>query len=301
MNKEKLSKALGDISTEFIEEAEDYRRAKPRRTWAKVLLPLAACLAIAAVVVMPELMGLDKSSPMGSSTEVEAGANDTASPPQDTPSMSDAAAPEDASPEESYGNGETKGEDSMETESGDLPEAQEPSDEDLVLVKDYIPTIYIELRYAAENNFTGQVIYDFEEPQLRYGTVKKLVKVQEELLEKGFSLKIWDGYRPVEAQFKLWEVCPDGNFVADPTKGFSSHSRGNTLDVTLVLADGTEIQMPTDFDDFSAKADRDYSDVEGEALENVELLEDAMERHGFKGYKKEWWHFSDEVSYPVVE
>lgn len=78
------------------------------------------------------------------------------------------------------------------------------------------------------------------------------------LAERDLALKIWDAYRPVSAQFRLWEVCPDPQYVADPTKDYSGHSRGNTVDVTLVSADGSPVPMPTDFDDFTAMADRDY-------------------------------------------
>lgn len=177
----------------------------------------------------------------------------------------------------------------------------EPADEDLVEVLDYIPTILAELKYATEDNFTGQVIYGFTAPRLRYGTVKKLAQVQAALLEQGYSLKIWDAYRPVSAQFTLWEVCPDPVYVANPHKGCSSHSRGNTVDVTLVLSDGTEIEMPTGFDDFSPLADRDYSDVPENARSNVLLLERAMEAGGFEGYAGEWWHFTDQDAYPVAE
>jgi len=176
----------------------------------------------------------------------------------------------------------------------------EPNDDELVKIADYIPTIYVELKYAAEDNFTGQVIYDFNEASLRYGTVRKLAEAQAELLELGYSLKIWDAYRPVSAQFKLWEVCPDPAYVANPNTGYSGHSKGNTIDVTLVKADGTEIEMPSGFDDFSALADRDYSDASDAAAENARLLEDTMSAHGFKGYWSEWWHFTDSQDYPVV-
>ena len=177
----------------------------------------------------------------------------------------------------------------------------EPSDEELVLIKDYIPDIFVDLKYSTEDNFTGKVIYDFSEPSLRCGTVKKLIEVQNELKEKGFSLKIWDAFRPVEAQFKLWEACPDPVFVTDPTKGYSNHSRGNTVDVTLVTLEGKEIEMPSGFDDFSGLADRDYSDVSETARQNALLLEETMASHGFSFYSGEWWHFTDQIQYPVVE
>ena len=125
--------------------------------------------------------------------------------------------------------------------------------------------------------------------------------VQAQLAQQGYSLKIWDAYRPVSAQFKLWNICPNPVYVSDPNKGFSKHSRGNTIDVTLVKADGSEIEMPSGFDDFTALADRDYSDVSKTARVNVRLLEDTMTAGGFKGYSGEWWHYSDSTDYPVIK
>ncbi len=173
------------------------------------------------------------------------------------------------------------------------------SDETFVRVLDYIPAASQELRYATEHNFTGQVIYDFEDAYLRWGTVKKLRLVCADLAELGLYIKIWDGFRPVSAQFVLWEVCPNPTYVANPNTGHSSHSRGNTIDLTLVDGNGQELEMPTGFDDFSAKADRNYSDCTETAANNAQILELLMEKHGFTGYAGEWWHFSDTVSYPV--
>ena len=186
--------------------------------------------------------------------------------------------------------------------SGGVPEevpAPEPADSDFVKVTDYIPTIQVELAYAGTDNFTGQAIYDFTEAYLRYGTAKKLAAVQEALKAQGLGLLIWDAFRPTAAQFKLWEVCPDPTYVANPETGFSSHSRGNTVDVTLVSLDGTAVEMPTGFDDFSPLADRDYSDVDALPAANAALLEDAMTQAGFTPYQGEWWHFSDSDVYEV--
>ena len=177
----------------------------------------------------------------------------------------------------------------------------EPRDEDFVKVVMYIPDVIVDLRYSTENNFIKQKIYDFTDVWLRYGTVKKLMLVQEELKQHGCVLKIWDGFRPTSAQFKLWDVYPDPNFVANPNNGYSSHSRGNTVDVTLVHPDGREMIMPTGFDDFSKLADRDYSDCSKEAAENALLLEQLMIKHGFVPYSGEWWHFTDTQSYPVEQ
>lgn len=183
------------------------------------------------------------------------------------------------------------------------PEMEYPDPQDMVFVAvtDYIPDIQTELKYSGTDNFTGQVIYSFSTVYLRYGTVEKLAAVQNDLRQLGLGLKIWDGFRPVAAQHKLWEVCPDSRYVANPKTGFSSHSRGNTVDVTLVDAEGKELVMPTGFDDFSAKADRDYGDCSKEAADNALLLETLMEKHGFAGYKAEWWHYSDTDTYPVEE
>lgn len=177
--------------------------------------------------------------------------------------------------------------------------AQEPADSDFVRVLDYLPDMVVDLKYAGTDNFTGTVIYGSDEAWLRYGTVRKLISVQAELAEHGYYLKLWDGFRPPSAQFKLWEICPDPTYVSDPRNGFSNHSRGNTVDVTLVDVRGNELELPTGFDDFSKKADRDYGDCTPVAAENARLLEQAMEKYGFKGYSGEWWHYTDTNSYEV--
>ncbi len=173
-------------------------------------------------------------------------------------------------------------------------------DDALVRIRDFLPNVSIRLAYATENNFTGQIIYDFTEGYLRYGTLKKLEAAAAELEERGLYLLIWDALRPVSAQEVLWQVCPDPTYVANPSTGASSHSRGNTLDLTLTDGEGNLLEMPTGFDDFSPLADRDYSDCTPEAREHAQLLQDTMERHGFTGYFGEWWHFSDTQSYDVA-
>ena len=174
---------------------------------------------------------------------------------------------------------------------------REPSD--FVKVRDYIPDIVVELKYATSSNFTGQVVYDFTEVYLRYSTVLKLMDVQSELREQGYKLKIWDAFRPLKAQEKLWNAKPDPNYVSNPWNGTNSHSRGNTVDVTLVNAEGKEVEMPTGFDDFTTFADRDYSDCTDSAAKNATLLQEIMEKHGFKGLQTEWWHFTEENDYEI--
>lgn len=180
-------------------------------------------------------------------------------------------------------------------------QAPTPEPGDMVRVVDIIPDIRLDIRYAAAENFTGEVIYESAEAYLRRGTAEKLAKAQEELEELGYSLTVWDAWRPVAAQFALWRVCPDARYVADPFNGFSGHCRGNTVDITITTLDGEPVELPSGFDDFSALADRDYSDVSEAAAANARLLEDVMTRAGFAGYSAEWWHYTDTDAYEVVE
>lgn len=177
----------------------------------------------------------------------------------------------------------------------------EPEDTALVRVRDYIPDIWVDLRYAGEDNFTGAAIYDFSDAYLRYGTVRKLAAVQEALRGEGLSLLIWDAYRPQYAQRLLWERCPDANFVANPDTGGSKHSSGGTVDITLCTSDGAPVEMPSGFDEFSALADRDYSDVSAGAAANAERLERLMDAAGFDGYYAEWWHYTDRAGYEIED
>lgn len=128
----------------------------------------------------------------------------------------------DTSQTESIYETETEERTSSVAGTQEVTTEKEPEDDEYVLVKKYIPDIYVELMYATENNFTGVRIYDFTDAYLRYGTVKKLANVQKELKEQGYSLKIWDAYRPFEAQQKLWEVYPDPNYVANPANGMKT-------------------------------------------------------------------------------
>ena len=174
-------------------------------------------------------------------------------------------------------------------------------DSDFVKVTDYIPDLVVALKYATTDNFTGNRIYEFNDLYLRYGTVLKLMEIQKELRQKGLLLKVWDGFRPTDAQRALLNDKPDPVYVSNPPTGYSNHSRGNTVDVTLVNAAGEELEMPSGYDVFSEQGDREYSDCSQTAAQNAQLLEDVMSRYGFVGYEGEWWHYADETEYPVEE
>ena len=165
---------------------------------------------------------------------------------------------------------------------------------DLVEVTAINPHIRLDIRYATNNNFTGQVIYASAKCFLRRAVAQKLSHVQEDLEQLGFGLKIYDGYRPLSAQRKLWEVCPNEDYVALPSKG-SKHNRGAAVDLTLVDSKtGCEVEMPSAFDDLTPRAHRDYAHMQSEiAKKNCQLLETTMVKYGFKPYFREWWHFND--------
>jgi len=86
---------------------------------------------------------------------------------------------------------------------------------------------------------------------------------------------------------------PDSRYVVNPHKGFSYHSKGVTVDLTLVDFTGQELIMPSSFDDFSPLSNRDYSDVSAKQAANAQLLESIMIKHGFESIFSEWWHFTD--------
>ena len=160
----------------------------------------------------------------------------------------------------------------------------------LVDIQSLIPTVQVDLKYATTDNFTGQVVYDFSQCLLEEETALRLCKVQQELETVGLGLKIFDGFRPMAAQWKFWELIPDERYVSDPRKG-GRHTRGTAVDLTLVTRGGIELKMPSPFDDFSEKAHRDYTGADPEEITNRELLQSVMEKHGFEGLPTEWWHF----------
>jgi D-alanyl-D-alanine dipeptidase len=163
----------------------------------------------------------------------------------------------------------------------------------LVEVTALDPRIEVQLRYATTDNFMNRKVYpDNSKALLRTETAIKLVKANAIFEADGYSIKIWDGYRPPEIQEILWEIMPDPKFVADPKKG-SNHSRGTAVDLTLVDRNGKEVAMPTDHDDFSAEAGRSYTGHLEEVKKNLAYLTDVMKRAGFTTINSEWWHYDD--------
>jgi poly-gamma-glutamate synthesis protein (capsule biosynthesis protein) len=164
----------------------------------------------------------------------------------------------------------------------------------MVDAQKYIPGLKKDIRYFSSNNFLKQPFYVSNTAYLRKGTAEKLKKVVADLNSQNLSLMVWDAYRPPEAQWKMWEAQPDPRYIADPHAGYSKHSYGTTLDVTLVNAQGAELEMPTEFDDFSPVASHDPSNItDPEVRKNLQTLRQVMETHGFIIYFDEWWHYTD--------
>lgn len=153
------------------------------------------------------------------------------------------------------------------------------------------PPLLAEVRYATRQNFTGETLYPTPQLWLHGDTARALTRVQRDLRKHGLALKIYDAYRPFGVQRKMWDLIRDERYVSNPAKNRGRHTRGTAVDVTLVNRLGRELPMPSDFDDFSVRARRDYQGGTPEQRHNRQLLQQVMQRHGFIPYPDEWWHF----------
>lgn len=177
-------------------------------------------------------------------------------------------------------------------------------EEELVNVRDLIPDIVFDLRYAGPGNFFQTKLYTTNECYLALPVVRRLAIVQDSLRSLGLGIKIFDGYRPRAVQYLLWEILPDSRYVANPASG-SSHNRGGAVDLSLVHLDsGVELEMPTEFDFFGPEAGHDYMNLPANVIANRELLKTMMEQvGGLTSYVAEWWHYSYQPagSYPLLD
>ena len=164
------------------------------------------------------------------------------------------------------------------------------------------PRPLLELRYASPYNFLGTSLYPAPDARLRCPVALALQQVQRDLAAEGLGLKIWDAYRPLAVQQRMWDAIRDPRYVSDPAVNAGRHTRGTAVDVTLVDRRGKELPMPTDFDDFSEAAHVDAAGIPMERSTNARRLREAMERRGFRSFATEWWHFDwkDWQSLPVV-
>jgi len=164
----------------------------------------------------------------------------------------------------------------------------------LVDVRSVDRTIIVELRYAGRNNLVRHALYPkgmcaLARPEVASG----LAKAQAFLRRYQFGLKIWDAYRPITVQEKLWQLSRNSDYVANPETGVGSlHSWGVAIDVTLVDAWNRPVRMPSDFDDFTPAAMWRYLGPHPDVRAHVHLLQNAMRNGGFWGLRTEWWHFT---------
>lgn len=184
--------------------------------------------------------------------------------------------------------------------------------EDFIDLKTAIPNCQINLKYYGKDNFVGQRIvgYNSEIVLLTRRTAMALKKVHEKLALKGYGLKIFDGYRPVRSvnAFFEWGLEEESGLTKDDfypdltrteifEKGFiaspSAHSRGSTVDLTLIdRKTNQELDMGGTFDYFSEVSYFEYANLTDQQKKNRILLQDVMVAEGFVPFKYEWWHFT---------
>ncbi len=163
----------------------------------------------------------------------------------------------------------------------------------MVDLRQEVPGLVFDIRYATRHNFTGEALYDSPGAYLRAGAAARLREVEADLRGRGLGLKVFDAYRPYSVTVRMWlKRGPNGYFVAPAQLG-SDHNRGVAVDVSLVrLADGRELAMPSDFDFFGPQAGQAFMELPGEEIANRATLRAAMERHGFHSLDQEWWHYA---------
>jgi len=150
--------------------------------------------------------------------------------------------------------------------------------------------VIVDLAYATPRNITGAPIYRHARCYLHEAAARHLAHAASLAARIGLRVKIFDAYRPTEAQWRLWSARPDPEFVADPRQG-SPHSRGVAVDLTLADASGRELDMGTGFDEFTARAHHGSAEIPAAAQRNRALLLGLMTAAGWELYRNEWWHY----------
>lgn len=169
-------------------------------------------------------------------------------------------------------------------------------DTTFVNLKSFSTGFQLDMKYATDDNFLKSKVYNCDECFLRLKTIKKLIDANKEFNSLGYSIKIFDCYRPLDIQKKMWEIVPNADYVADPKKG-SIHNRGGAVDITLVDKNGVELDMGTPFDFFGPEASHNYDNLSSKIKKNRVLLKKIMLKHQFKSFDSEWWHYNLSESY----
>ena len=169
------------------------------------------------------------------------------------------------------------------------------NDSTFVNLKQYSQDFEYDMKYATEDNFLKAKVYDCAECFLRLKTVNALIDANKKFLEKGYKIKIFDCYRPLDIQKKMWKIVSNPKYVADPAKG-SIHNRGGAVDITLIDSLGKELDMGTPFDFFGIEASHNYPNVSEEVKQNRILLKTIMTSSGFNSFDSEWWHYNLKIA-----
>lgn len=155
--------------------------------------------------------------------------------------------------------------------------------------------VILDLRYASINNFCGHKLYSHPFCYLHKDAAELLKKAVVAAAKLGLKLKIFDAFRPIEVQrfmFNRFHIGdPRAEFISNPKDGAIPHCRGVAVDLTLVDSDGKELEMGTDFDEFSELAFHNCRDVSAKAAQNRLILLGIMTEVGFDFFSKEWWHY----------
>lgn len=165
------------------------------------------------------------------------------------------------------------------------------NDSSFVNLSDYSSEFVYDMKYASSDNFLKSKVYDCAECYLRFKTVKALVKANAVFIKRGYKIKLFDCYRPLDVQKKMWEIVSNPTYVANPTKG-SIHNRGGAVDITLVDKNGVELDMGTTFDFFGIEASHNYTNLSSKIIQNRKLLKGVMTKKKFNSFDSEWWHYN---------
>ncbi len=170
---------------------------------------------------------------------------------------------------------------------------ESPGEQKLLELTNLDNTIKLDIRYARQDNFVGKPVYGEARAFLQPAAANALVGVHRKIRPNGFGLVIYDGYRPWSVSKLFWEVVREDQkqFVAHPEIG-SKHNRGCAVDLSMYYLDsGSQVEMPSDFDEFNEKASPAYSGGTEVETANRDFLRRHMESSGFTVNPKEWWHF----------
>jgi len=161
--------------------------------------------------------------------------------------------------------------------------------------------IDLAIAYAGADNFTGRPVYARPGCYLHEEAAALLRRAVVLAAGIGLRLRVFDAYRPTEAQWVLWNHTPDPEFLADPRRG-SPHSRGVAVDLTLIDRDGDALEMGTAFDVFTPRSHHGADGIGGEAARNRHLLLGLMTAAGWDFYRNEWWHYQmfDSRRFPLI-